>query len=43
MDSPWVIPALCVIVVVHVVFSAALAAARWRRAGRVRRSGTQVL
>lgn len=43
MDSPWAIPALCLIAVVHVVFSVAIAAARWRRAGQVRRSGTQVL
>lgn len=43
MDSPWAIPALCVIAIVHVVFSVAIAAARWQRGGRVRRSGTEVI
>lgn len=41
--AAWVLPAMCVIGLVHVVFSVALAAARWQRAGGVRRSGTDVL
>ena len=41
--AAWVIPAVCVIGLVHVAFGIALGAARWQRAGKVRRSGTEIL
>lgn len=41
--SPWIVPGLCVIGLVHVVLGVALAAARWRRVGTIRHSGTEVL
>lgn len=41
--SAWVIPAVCAIAGVHVVFAVVIAAARYQRAGALRDSGTEVL
>lgn len=41
--SIWVVPAMCAIVGVHVVFGVVIAAARYKRAGELHDAGVQVL
>lgn len=41
--AAYVLPALCAIGLVHVVFGVVIAAARWQRAGAVQDSGTDIL
>lgn len=41
--AAYVLPALCAIIAVHVVFGVVIAAARYQRANALRDSGTEVL